>query len=227
MKSMKNKNANSHRFFSIRHIPMDMARIVCAVLVPIMRIKRIKPDGEKYTQKIKGGAIIAANHTSFADPFIVGVTFWYRRLFFLVAEVVMNGRLRSALLRGVGAIKIDRQTTDIEAINSSIKVLKQQYLLAVFPQGGINKNDDVDAVKSGAVLMAMRAGVPIIPMHISKSKHWYNKKTVVIGNAIDPKEYCKKIMPTTADIQNITDALANELNICKTADTKFASHKGK
>ncbi len=215
---MKSRD-NSHRLFDFKHFPMDMARLVCSVLLPILRIKRRTPEGKKYTQKIKGGAIIAANHTSFSDPFIVGVTFWYRRLFFLVAEIVMQGKLRSLLLKGVGAIRIDRNNADIEAINKSVAKLKQGYLLTVFPQGEIHKQDDIDTIKSGAVLMALRAGVPIIPMHILPRERWYNMRTVVIGKTINPKDYCQRKLPSTADIKNITDALINELNRCKSANS--------
>ena len=209
-----------HRLFDIRHLPMDIARLVCSGLPLILRIKRRTPEGEKYDKKIKGGAIIAANHTSFADPFIVGVTFWYRRLYFLVAEIVMKGKLRSTLLKGVGAIKIDRNSADIEAINKSVQKLKEGYLLTVFPQGGIHREDDIDTVKSGAVLMAIRAGVPIIAMHILPRKRWYNMRTIVIGKTIYPQDFYQRKIPSTTDINNITKALFEELNRCKNANNQ-------
>ena len=205
-----------HRFFRLKHLPMDMARLVCAILPLIMRLRRRTPDGQKYKGKIYGGAIIAANHTSFADPFVVGVTFWYRRLHFLVAEIVMKGRLRSLLLKGVGAIKIDRNAADIEAINKSVNKLKEGYLLTVFPQGGINREDDIDSVKSGAVLMALRANVPIVPIHILPRTKWYKTRTVIIGNPINPKDYCK--VPTLANINKVSQVLMDELNRCKSAN---------
>ena len=212
---MQNKNTKKHFLFDIRLFPMDMARLLCSALVLVLRVKRLTPEGKKYTEKIKGGAIIAANHISFLDPFTVGVTFWYRRFYMLVADVVMSTKLKTILLKGVGAIKITREKTDIEAINKSVDVLKRGFLLAVFPQGAINREDEIDTVKSGAVLMALRAGVPIVPMHIAPKKHWYNRSIVIIGKTINPKEYCTKKMPSTADIQNITNVLAAELNRCK------------
>ncbi len=214
-----------HSFFSFKHFPMDMARLVCSVLPPILRIRRLTPGGEKYKNKLKGGAIITANHTSFIDPFLVGVTFWYRRLYFLAAETVMKGKLRSLLLKGIGSIKIDRQAADIEAINKSVEKLKKGYLLAVFPQGGIKKDDNVESVKSGAILMAIRAGVPIVPMHIAPRKHWYNKRNVIIGKTINPKEFCKGKFPSTTDIKNITDALIFELKRCKSASDATLSEE--
>lgn len=209
------KSNNKGGFFE--QLAMDTARVVCSVLIPIFRIKRLTPDGDKYKVKLKGGAIIAANHTSFLDPFIVGVTFWYRRMHLLVAEIVMGGKLRSMLLRGVGGIKIDRFVTDLEAIKQSVEVLKKGRLLAIFPQGGINEQDDVDSIKSGAVFMALRAGVPIIPMYIRPKTHWYDRRTVIIGETLYPSKLCSKKMPSTADIEAITKVLAENLAKCKNA----------
>lgn len=209
------KAKKGHPIFAFSHLPMDLARLVCAILVPILRIKKITPSGEKYKEKLRGGAIIAANHTSFVDPFVVGVSFWYRRLFFLVAEIVMQGKLRTALLKGVGAIKIDRNAADIEAVNKAIAKLKAGFLLAVFPQGGIDRQDKIDSIKSGAVLMALRAGVPIVPMHILPREKWYKARRVVIGKTINPLEICKKKMPSTADIEKVSQRLIDELNRCK------------
>ncbi len=209
-----------HPLFHWKHIPMDLARLVSSVLLPLVRVKRLTPDGERYTEKIQGGAIIAANHTSFFDPFLAGITFWYRRMHFLVAEIVMGGKFRSWLLKGVGAIRIDRGAADIEAINQSIKKLKEGYVLTVFPQGEIHRADDMDAIKSGAVLMALRAGVPIIPIHMMPRNRWYQRRTVIIGNAIDPKKICAKKMPSTADINAITQALMDELQRCRSANNQ-------
>lgn len=196
-------------------LAMDAARLVCSPLLLLWRMKRLTPDGEKYTGRIQGGAIVAANHTSFADPFLVGVAVWYRRLFFLAAEAVMGGKLRSWLLKGVGAIKIDRNCADIDSMRKCVDVLKAGYPLSVFPQGGISEEDEVTSVKSGAILMALQAGVPIVPMYICPTKRWYNRRTVVIGDPIDPKSYIAKKFPSTKDIESVSQILMEAMNHCK------------
>lgn len=204
------------KLWNIKRLPMDLAKLIYLPTALFFRVKKRTPSGEKYKGTLKGGALIAANHTSFADPFIVGVTFWYRRLFFLVAEAVMVGKLRVALLRGAGAIKINRYETDIDAIKQSVQVLKEGQLLSVFPQGGIRKDEEADMshVKSGVVLLALQANVPVIPMYICPKKHWYNRYTVIIGESFDPRSVCTKKIPSTADIQNITNILLEKMNLC-------------
>ena len=204
-----------HRLFNFKNIPMDIARLVCSVFLLLLRVKRLTPEGTKYKKMVRGGAIVAANHTSFMDPFSVGVTFWYRRMYMLVAEVVMRNKLLTFLIKGVGGIKIDRNCADIDSINKSIDKLKKEYLLTIFPQGGIDREDEIDSIKSGAVLMAFRAGVPIIPMHIIPRKHWFSRQVVIIGETINPKDFSTKKLPSTTDIKTVTNVLMNELNRCK------------
>lgn len=215
MPTNKSADKNKSRNFGLKYLPMDLARIVCSCLIPVFRMKRVTPDGEKYTHKIKGGAIAAANHTSFGDPFMVGIAFWYRRMFFLAAEAVMKNKLIYFLLRGAGCIKVERSIADIEAIKKCVGVLKKGHLLGVFPQGGIDNEENLDKLKSGAILMSMQADVPIIPMYLCPRQHWYTRRTVVIGETIYPNRICTKKMPSTKDISEITDLLMAEMNRCK------------
>lgn len=204
------------KLFNIKRLPMDLAKLVYLPTALFFRIKKLTPTGEKYKGRLRGGALIAANHTSFADPFIVGDTFWYRRLFFLVAEAVMVGKLRVAALTGAGAIKINRYETDLEAIKRSVQILKEGQLLSVFPQGSIHKNEGVEAdqMKSGVVLLALQANVPIIPMYIQPRKHWYQRWVVVIGQPILPRDHITKKIPSTGDIANLTKIVFEEMNRC-------------
>lgn len=211
---MTNENIHKARLFDLGRLPMDFARLVCTPLPLILRLRRVTPEGKAYQQKLRGGTVVVANHTSFLDPFVVGVTFWYRRVFFLIAEIVMKGWLRSLLLRGIGGIKVERGIADIEAIKKSVAILKEGRVLTVFPQGGIVQENEVETIKSGAILMAMQAGVPILPIYICPRAHWYCRRTVVVGQSIDPKALCTKKIPSTADIAAITQRVMQEMNRC-------------
>ncbi len=202
---------NKPKLFNIKRLPMDFARIVASPLLLAFRMKRLTPDGKKYTEKIEGGAVIAANHSSMLDPFLVGTVFWYRRLFFLVAEAVMRNKFLAWLLKGVGAIRIDRNTADIEAIKKSVDVLKQGHLLSVFPQGSIQKEEAFNAIKAGAVLIALKADVPIIPVTLLPRKNIFQRRRAIIGKTVYPKDHVSGKFPSTADIEKITNLLMEEM----------------
>lgn len=209
--SEKRKKA---KLFDIRHFPMDCARLTLMLLPLVYPVRAFTPTGEKYRRILRGGAIIAANHNGFLDPVVLFVTFWYRRFFFLAGELVMDGTLKSKLMAGCGAIRIDRNIADMEAIRRCVGILKEGHVLGVFPQGQITRTQEVSTLKHGAVLMALQAGVPIIPMYIRPRSKWYQARQVVVGEPIHPGALCTKKIPSTADIQKISDILAAEMNRC-------------
>lgn len=203
--------------FDIRLLPMDIARCCYFLMRAVFWVRKRTPEGERWRGKLRGGAILAANHSSFRDPILLAVSFFYRRVFFLIGEVVMADPVRNFLLKGVGGIKIDRNIADLEAIKKSVSVLKRGKLLAMFPQGGIQKGEQVESVKAGAVLMALQAGVPIIPIHLQPGKHWYRPTTMIIGQPVDPAKLIQKKMPSTADLARVSQVLLEEMNRCAAA----------
>ncbi len=204
------------KLFEWRLLPMDAGRLVLSCLPLLYRFRRYGVDGQCYKEKIKGGHIIVANHSSFKDPLLIGSCFWYRRMFFLAAEAVMRNRVVAWLLRAAGCIKIDRKISDIEAIRKSVSLLKEQRCLAIFPQGGISKEDAFSQIKSGAILIALQAGVPILPVYSSrKNNPWYRPTTAVIGEPLDCRNYCKKKMPSLHEIEQVSTELLKRLEDCR------------
>ena len=219
------KEKTKGRLFSFRFLPIDLSRIVASPCQLAFRIKKYHVSGQPYRHTLKGGAILAANHLSFSDPFLISSTFWYRRVFYLAAEVVMQGKLRSFLLRGTGCIKIDRNISDLEAIKKSVALLKDGRCLAIFPQGTVVRGEEEVSVKSGAVLIALQAGVPIVPMYSLKRKHWYNRKRMVIADPIYPSDYVKKKVPSMKDIAAVSEALQESLRRCQELCEKLEAEK--
>lgn len=211
---MENK-ANKSKLFDIRRLPQDIGRIVCIPCLAIFRIKKYNTDGTKYNSILRGGNLIAANHIDFSDPFIVGTAFWYRRVFFLASEEIMDVKGRNILLRGIGCIRIDRNISDIEGVRRAVDILKSGRVLTVFPQGGIKAEGHIDSIKSGTILMALKSGVPIIPMYSEKRRHWYEPRRVVIGEKIDCREHCSGKFPSMADIEKISQLLLCSMEECR------------
>ncbi len=210
------KEENRGKLFHWRFLPMDAGRIILSVLPLMYRFRRYDTNGKPFHKKIVGGHILVANHSSFLDPLLVGSCFWYRRMFFLAAEAVMRNPFVAWLLRGAGCIKIDRNISDIEAIRKAVGVLKDQRCLTMFPQGGISHEDAFSQIKGGAVLIALQAGVPILPLYCSR-KHipWYRPTTVVIGEPLDCQSYCTGKIPSIHAIEQASTELLRRLEDCR------------
>ena len=186
-------------------LPMDLARFFMLILIPFYRVKRIYLGNREDVDALKGGVILAANHTTFQDPFIIATAFWFRRVFYVVAEAVMKNKIRNFFLTKAGCIRIDRNITDTRAIKDCVAVLKDGYALELFPQGGIG--EDADQFKSGIALIASLAKVPILPMYVQKRKNIFRRQILVIGEPFYLSDYCEKKIPCIQDLEMITEKL--------------------
>ena len=219
------KTSKYGKLFDIRHFPMDFGRLVCNIFKIGYRTRKLDRNGNKYKTKLKGGAVIVSNHVAMLDPVAVITTFLYRRVFFFASEVVMGRGISSALMRGMGCIKIDRTIADVEAMRTGAEIVKGGHLLAIFAQGQIQRSGNFETFKAGAVLLAIRSGVPIIPVYLSQREHWWQRKVVVIGDSFDPKEKCKKKFPSMQDIDAMTEELLSEMKELKAVCEKACEYK--
>ena len=96
-------------------------------------------------------------------------------------------------------------------------------LVVMFPEGRINfETNATESFKSGMVLMAVRGGVPIVPVYVQKREKWYRRVRVAVGEPVDVKAmYAEK--PTFSRIEEIASVLHETeeklKNICETGGT--------
>lgn len=216
-----------HPLFHIKYFPMDMARFVFYICMIGYRIKRhyLNEEAEKKCKWIKGGAVIVANHTAFDDPLYLNSLLWYRRNYYLAGEAVMDQAIKGPLLKSAGCIRIDRNISDINAIRECVRVLKEGFTLNMFPEGGIHKDGDVAEIKKGAILIAVQAGVPIIPVYSEPRKNWIHRRRAVIGEPFDPKKYCAKKFPSMAELNQMNEELLTLIHACEDKYKEVVSEK--
>lgn len=125
-----------------------------------------------------GGFILVSNHASFLDPIILGVVS-RRILNFAARDSLFRNRLFAWLLREVGAFPIKRWSADLTAVKESITRLKKRFGLVVFPEGTRSASGHIQEITHGFVLLAYKAGVPIVPVRIFGShKAWARTKKI-------------------------------------------------
>lgn len=165
-------------------------------------IYRIEISGEENIPSV-GGAIICPNHRSNHDAVLITAVL-KRKLSFLGKEELFKFPPLGYLLKSVGVIPIKRGSGDIGAVKKSIEVLKEGKILTVFPEGTRNKTGrTLLEFKAGAVLIAYRAEVPVIPCAISGGYRPFSKIKIVFGKPMDMD------FPEKPDLHKITDDLKN------------------
>lgn len=197
----------------IKFLPMDLPRIFAGIAYGIIyRPKKIYISDKRPDRKT--GALVIANHSSFADPVIVGITL-SRRMFYLAGELAMGNKLKSTLLKGCGCIGIDRNISDIEGVRKAVNVMKRGHCVLMFPQGRLMRDGEIGKLKSGAILMAWQAGVPILPVYVKKGPKWYNRAKLIVGEEFCITDMIEKKMPSMADIERLTDYCEEKMHECE------------
>jgi len=113
----------------------------------------------------KRGVIIASNHVSYLDPIVLGVA-TKRKLHFIAKKEVFNNIFSSIFFKSLNAFPVDRKKIDMPAFKKTISILEGGGVLGIFPEGTRSLNGELQELKLGVIKIAMKAGVPIIPVGI-------------------------------------------------------------
>ena len=127
-----------------------------------------------------GKIILAGNHTNFFDCFLVG-TSTKRCVHFMAKAELMKG-IGKHIFTGLGIIPVDRSSASsgAHALNVTKKYLDDGKLIAIFPEGTINRTDDIMMpFKGGAVKIALDSSTKVVPFAIT-GKYTMFKKNVKI-----------------------------------------------
>ncbi|WP_055492982.1 1-acyl-sn-glycerol-3-phosphate acyltransferase [Streptomyces sp. TP-A0356] len=119
---------------------------------------------------VTGPVILAVNHSHNIDgPMVMGVA--PRPTHFLIKKEVFVGPL-DPFLRGIGQLKVDRESTDRTAITRALGVLGNGGVLGIFPEGTRGEGDFA-SLRAGLAYFAVRSGAPIVPVAVlgSSGRH--------------------------------------------------------
>ena len=111
-----------------------------------------------------GGAILAINHTSYLDFALAGTAALpvNRYVRFMAKKELFDNKIAGPLLRGMHHINVDRSNGAASFV-TALKALESGEIIGIFPEGTISTSFEIKQLKSGAVRMAIGAGVPIVP----------------------------------------------------------------
>ena len=113
-----------------------------------------------------GPAILAANHASFLDPFLIAMRA-RRPVRYLVSNEFYADRRFRALLRWFGTIPVGGDVGMVRSFRRVAEVVERGELLGIFPEGGITRDGAMRPFRNGAAVIALRMGVPIVPIHVA------------------------------------------------------------
>ena len=139
-----------------------MVRLVLAPLFLIcLRMQRM---GTEHIPA-DGPVIIASNHRSFLDPFVIG-TMTRRPMYYVAKKEIFLFPLLSWFLSALGAFPVDRGTGDADTIRTAKQILDRGEIVLIFPEGTRIRPGTLGRARRGVGRLALETGAPVVPVAI-------------------------------------------------------------
>ncbi len=141
--------------------------------------------------------IMAVNHSSNLDPVVVGAAFPRRLRYLAKVELFQGSRLFAWLLRTLGAIPVSRESSQSAggALKTFLQLIEDGEAVLLFPEGARSLDGRLKPLEGGVSLLAIRTGVPVIPVYISgtheampvgSSRIGWSRVYISFGEPLDP-----------------------------------------
>ena len=126
---------------------------------------RFQRIGLEYIPR-RGPVIIASNHRSFLDPFVIACM--ARRPMYYVAkkELFLYNRVLAWLLASLGAFPVDRGAGDSDFIDTAKAILARGDIVLIFPEGTRTRPGSLGRPRRGVGRLALETGVPVVPVAV-------------------------------------------------------------
>lgn len=153
-------------------------------------VYRINVYGEENLQE-KGSLIICSNHIHNFDPIIISLVY-PRQIFWMAKKQLFRYKIPAYFLEKLGAFPVDREEADLSTFKKSLKVLKNDGVLGIFPEGTRVKEIDLENAKPGVGLIALKSKTTVLPVFIEGNYKPFSRINVYFGEKIDLSDYHNK-----------------------------------
>src|SRR5437588_1885250 len=141
--------------------------IVRAFFLPFFLIYfRMARIGREHIPR-QGPVIIAANHRSFLDPFVIAtMASWRRPMYYVAKKELFRHRWQAWILNALGAFPVDRGAGDRETIDTAKAILGRGDIVLIFPEGTRTRPGSLGKPHRGVGRLALESGAPVIPVAV-------------------------------------------------------------
>ncbi len=133
----------------------------------LMLYFRLARNGHRHVPA--GGVILASNHRSFLDPFVLGCCV-RRPIYFVAKEELFKNPLAGWFLNCLGAFPLRRGASDEESVKTSLALLERGQVVVIFPEGTRVTRGSLRPPRRGVGRMALESGAPVVPVAVSGSE---------------------------------------------------------
>ncbi len=160
-----------------------------------------------------GGFIIACNHQSGVDPIILGRGV-KRTIHFMAKEELFENEALGIFIKHMNAFPVRRGQGDTTAVEFAEDIVRNGYVLGIFPEGTRSKDFKPARGKSGTALIAKMTGADVLPASIYTSDRYKKgtRLTVRFGKLIKNEEFCFTEEPhSTKELKDATKRIMGDI----------------
>ncbi len=140
-----------------------------ALFVPFFLIYfRMQRTGREHLPR-HGALILASNHRSFLDPFVIG-TLARRPVYYMAKRELFEKRWQAWALNALGAFPVDRGAGDEAAMDTARAILARGDCVVVFPEGTRVRSGALGSPRRGVGRLALQTGAPVAPVAVFGSE---------------------------------------------------------
>ncbi len=140
-------------------------RVLRSLLVPSFLIYlRMQRVGREHLPR-SGPLLLAANHRSFLDPFVIG-TMVKRPVYYMAKRELFEKPWQAWILNALGAFPVDRGAGDGDAMATARAILERGDCVVVFPEGTRMRRRPLGEPRRGIGRLALETGAPIAPIAV-------------------------------------------------------------
>lgn len=166
---------------------MIRALVVLIIKVFSFIVFRVKKVGEENVPA-EGAYIMCANHMSNWDPPIL-VACSKRKMYIMAKEELFKNNFIRWMAKKCWVFPVKRGKMDIESLKFSLRILKEGKMLMLFPEGTRNGMEKNGKAQNGAAFIALKAGVPVIPVGIQGEMKPFHQVKLNYGKPLDFSKY--------------------------------------
>lgn len=170
-------------------------------------VYRVKIVGVKDVSKDEQ-FIFCANHRTYLDPPLIEVTA-KRHIIFLAKEELAKNKFLALLGEIFDVIYVKRDEKEITAIKTTLKTLKNNKSIALFPEGTRNGLEKGQDLKDGTAFFAIKSGVRVLPIGISGEVKPFHQVTIKYGKPMDFSQYTD--VKDKEALEKVTNEIMDEI----------------
>ncbi len=191
-------------YWTLRNLAYLLAHLVCHYRV----------NGRENVPA-SGAVLIVANHLSWFDPLLLSIIF-PRRIWYFAKIQVFNWPIVGWLCRLTGQIPVHRGEGDRAALERAIAYLREGKAIVFFPEGTVERQEQMIAAHTGVAMLALRSGATMLPIAHSGTRRvlrrgqgWFPRVDIQIGAPYIP--IIPDGVPRKAGLQFITQEVMEHI----------------